>query len=92
MAQAICDGLTAEHMEKMAKQNLTLAQLLQRTGHTIPKVSILARPAVNHLVQMPDEEILDLLQAVVPENVAVLRRHPAFCASVIRDLKRFASG
>ena len=92
VAKAICDGLTPKHMESMAKQNLTLAQLLQETGHTIPKVSILAKPGVDHLAQLPDEEILRLLEEVVPDNVVVLRRHPTFCASVIRDLKAFATG
>mgnify|MGYP001564616119 CR=1 FL=1 len=92
VAIAICDGLTPEHMELMAKKNLTLAQLLQQTGHTIPKVSALARPGVDYLVQMPDEDILRLLEEKVPDNVAVLRRYPNFCRGVIRDLKAFASG
>ena len=91
VAIAICDGLTPDDMETMAKKNLTLYQLLQETGHTIPKVSVLARPGVNHLNQMPNNKILDLLEEVVPANVAVLRRYPSFCATVIRDLKRFAS-
>lgn len=91
VAIAICDGLTPGHMEKMAKQNLTLAQLLPQTGYKIPKVSALARPGVDHLAQMPDEEILRLLEEVVPDNVAVLRRYPDFCRSVIRDFKGFAT-
>jgi hypothetical protein len=41
---------------------------------------------------MPDEEILKLLEKVVPDNVLVLRRYPSFCRSVIRDLKAFANG
>jgi hypothetical protein len=48
VAIAICDGLTPQDMETMARKNLTLAQLLRDTGHTIPKVSVLARPGVNH--------------------------------------------
>jgi hypothetical protein len=44
VAIAICEGLTPEHMEIMAKKNLTPAQLLRPTGHTIPKASVLARP------------------------------------------------
>lgn len=90
VALSICYGLTPAHMETMARQNLTLAQLLRETGHTIPKVSVLAKPGVDHLARMPDEEILQLLEEVVPENVAVLRRYPSFCSSVIRDLKAFA--
>lgn len=92
VAIAICDGLTPEDMEIMAQKQLTLAQLLKETGHTIPKVSILARPGVDHLARLSDEEILALLEEVVPDNVAVLRRHPGFCRSVIRDLKAFAKG
>ena len=92
VAIAICDGLTPEDMEVMAKKNLTLAQLLRQTGHTIPRVSALARPGVDHLARLRDEEILRLLEEVVPDNVVVLRRHPTFCASVIRDLKAFAKG
>jgi hypothetical protein len=92
VAIAICDGLTPEHMETMAQKNLTLAQLLRETGHTIPKVTVLTRPGVNHLVRMSDNEILKLLEEVVPDNVAVLRRHPTLCASVISDLKAFATG
>ena len=91
VAVAICDGLTPEVMEEMAQKRLTLVQLLQQTGHTIPKVSALARPGVKHLAQLSDEEILRLLEEVVPENVAVLRRHPDFCRSIIRDLKAFAA-
>ena len=91
VAIAICDGLTPKDMEIMAKKNLTLAQLLRETGHTIPKVTVLARPGVNHLARMPDEKMLQLLEQVVPDNVAVLRRYPSFCASVIRDLKAFAT-
>ena len=92
VAIAICDGLTPEAMETMVKKHLTLAQLLQQTGHTIPKVTVLTRPGVNHLTRMPDKDILRLLEEVVPDNVAVLRRYPSFCASVIRDLKAFATG
>mgnify|MGYP001594526659 CR=1 FL=1 len=87
VAMAICDGWTAEGMEEAAQKNLTLAELVRQTGYTIPKVSMLARPGVNHLARLSDEEILHLLEEVVPENVAVLRRHPNFCHSVIRDLK-----
>lgn len=90
VAMDICDGWTAQGMEEAAQKNLTLAELLRETGYVIPKVSMFARPGVNHLAKMSDEEILVLLQEVVPDNVAVLRRHPAFCRSVIRDLKAFA--
>jgi hypothetical protein len=92
VAIAICEGLTPAHMETMAKKDLTLAQLLRQTGHTIPKVSVLARPGVDHLARMSDEEILKVLEEVVPDNVMVLRRHPNFCRGVIRDLKTFATG
>ena len=92
VAIAICDGWTVEGMEEAAQKNLTMAELVRQTGYTIPKVSILARPGVNHLARLSDEEILRLLEEVVPDNVAVLRRYPTFCRSVIRDLKAFASG
>ena len=92
VAIAICDNLTPEDMETMVKKNLTLAHLLKETGYTIPKVSVLARPAVDHLARLSDEKILQLLEEVVPDNVAVLRHHPIFCRSIIRDLKAFAAG
>ena len=92
VAVDICDGLTPAHMETMAQKNLTLAQLLRETGHTIPKVSPLVRPGVDHLTRLSDEEMLRILEEVVPNNVAVLRRHPSFCHGVIRDLKAFAAG
>jgi hypothetical protein len=76
----------------MAQRDLTLAQLLRETGHTIPKVSVLARPGVDHLARLSDEEMLRILEEVVPDNVAVLRRYPSFCHGVIRDLKAFATG
>lgn len=88
----ICDGWTAQGMEEAAQKNLTLAELLRQTGYRVPKVSVFARPGVNHLARMSDEEILGLLEEVVPDNVAVLRRYPSFCHSVIRDLKAFATG
>lgn len=89
---AICDNLTPEDMETMAKKNLTLAQLLHETGHTIPKVTVLVRPGAEYLARLPDPEILRLLEEVVPDNVAVLRRNPIFCRGIIRDLKAFAAG
>ena len=92
VAVAICEGLTPQHMEDMAQHKLSLAQLLQQTGYKIPKVSVFARPGVDHLARLSDEDILVLLEQVVPENVAVLRRHPDFCRGVIRDLKAFARG
>lgn len=86
----ICDGWTAQGMEEAAQKNLTLAELLRDTGYTIPKVTMWTRPGVNHLAKMSDEEILRLLEEVVPDNVAVLRRHPSFCRTVIHDLKAIA--
>ena len=95
LAMALCappEGLTPEVMEMMVKKDLTLSDLLLRTGRSLPKVSNMARPGVNYLVSLPDEKILALLEQVVPDNVAVLRRYPSFCNKVIRDLKTFASG
>jgi hypothetical protein len=92
VAIALCVGLTPQHMETMAQRNLTLADLLRETGHTIPKVSWMARPGVDHLARLSDEEILRILEEVVPGNTSILRRHPIFCHSVIRDLKAFATG
>ena len=88
----ICDGWTTQGMEEAAQKNLTLRELLRETGYRIPKVAWYARPGVNHLAKMSDEEILRLLEEVVPDNVAVLRRYPSFCRSVIRDLKGLATG
>ena len=92
VAAAICQGLSPRHMEDMAQHNLSLAQLLQETRYKIPKVSMFAKPGVDHLARLSDDEILALLEKVVPENVAVLRRHPDFCRGLIRDLKAFATG
>ena len=92
VAIAICEGLTPEDMDIMAKRNITLAQLLHDSGRTIPKVSVIAKPGVDYLVRLSEEEILRLLEQVVPANVAVLRRYPSFASSVIRDLKAFAKG
>jgi len=92
VAQALCLELKPQDMEDMARKNLTLEQLLHQTGHKIPKVSLLNKPGVDHLAHLSDEKILALLEQVVPDHVAVLRRHPVFSRSVTRDLKAFAKG
>lgn len=95
-ARVLCgeQGLTPERIEKMARANLRLSDLLAETGWKIPKPTAPTTWAgVNYLKSLSHEQILDILekgmsgQAGVPRQVAVLRRHPEFARTITEDLK-----
>jgi hypothetical protein len=91
-AVEICEGLGPEQIEKMVAMDLHLADLLRETGYQVPKVAPYARPAVSYLQSRTDEEMLAILDQVVPAQVAILRKYPHFAHHIIEDLKALGGG
>ena len=83
-------GLDPGRIQKMVDADLRLATLLKEIGYEIPPITIVTRPFINYLKTLNNDQMMDLMERVVPEQVAILRQHPAFAIRMTEDLKTMA--
>ncbi|MDZ4263816.1 MAG: hypothetical protein U1B30_15980 [Pseudomonadota bacterium] len=84
----LCTHIPPNVLEEMAVRQVRVADLIKKSGHEFPAYR--PNPFVDYLMSRTDAQLLDTLEPVLPHHVEVLRRHPAFCADFISDLKRLA--
>lgn len=83
----ICQALTPDQLQTLARNNIPLQTILQQSGRTIPPPSPAARPGLDYLAGLTTDELLTLLEPVVPDHVTVLRGFPVYAERVVNDLK-----
>ena len=85
---SVGQSLTPSLMESMAQQGITVAQLMQDTGQTIPKLEgVLIEMGVRHVSNLSKTRLLELIREALPEHASVFDRYPAFADQVAQDLK-----
>lgn len=92
VAAGICQSMTPEHLRALARNEISLLSILQDAGRKIPTPSANAKAGVDYLTGLSTSRLLEILDEVVPEHVAVLREFPGYADSIARDLKAIAAG
>jgi hypothetical protein len=86
----ISEGLTPDHLRRMAEDGLTLAMVMDEAGLEMDSPPDPESKAVKHLQSLSDEYLFGLLEDVVPEHAKVIDQYPGFKSSVIHDLRVMA--
>ena len=85
IAQAVCLELTPEHLEVLAAHQVRLADYLG--NRAVPKPSAVWQIGIDYINALPEARVIEVLEEVLPEHVAVLRRYPAFANQLTQELK-----
>ena len=90
-AARIGKEITPDHLRMMARKGITFAHLIKETNTQVPVAKGgNALRGVQHLKDLPDDRLLELLREAIPEHYEVLVENPEFAHGVIRDLRALA--
>jgi hypothetical protein len=87
-AGKLCQHLTPQVLEHMARKGQRVETLMQQIGQKFPPYR--RNRGVDYLLSLSDAQLLTLLDRKLPEHVKVLRANPSFSADFINDLRRLA--
>jgi len=85
-------GIPPEYLEYWAANNMSLEDVLGMVGKSIVPPKTPLHPGAEHLLSLPAERILALIEDVAPSHARILRKYPVYSEGVLRTLKEMLSG
>jgi len=86
----ITQGLTVADLRRLAENNIPLSRVLQESGYKMERPKEL-HPGAQYLLDLPDQSILELIEAAAPEHVKVLRQYPEFAITVMDAFRKLVT-
>lgn len=89
---ALTQSLTPEHLQYMADNGLSLAEVLQSMGESRGGLDSGDDPRAQYLQSCTDDHLIALIADVAPAHAAVIRTNPEFAARMLADIRSAVGG